>query len=1191
MTTVATSPIARYPVCLGLPDASSGLVKDAAEAVKQEYRNSIRWKRLRSRSVSAVTGEGGQTVFVVEVGHSIQFDWTWEGAVAFRPGDISGFRGDADVSDDFLFNADSETGSSVWGGEVVEVDETNGRIYVSVPDPAHPPCTGTFFVRPFEFLAFLNAVYSEDDFSAIRSQLATRLEACRGNIHPVLASAFKGGLPYLTQLWRHTWSLLWGPPGTGKTHTIGKQIAACLADPSERILVVSTTNKATDTAALSIGKAASVLSSLLHDGRILRIGKSASYRVYKEAGLEEMLRGTETELLHQIAILNSRLQQAKTHEERALLRKDIRRHVRAMRDTAFNIFVSPAVKVVISTAFKAITLVTDPTIRSIFARGEAPFTTIIIDEAGLISRATAAALSFLASRRVLLVGDAKQLAPISNVSRVLPTSQATWLASSALSHLFNISQVGSAVHLLREQHRMHPDISKVVSHYQYDKGLLDSAVVRTRSFSLPPLLLGQPSAIWYVLDEESDDPSIRAERGPGNRSWLRSITKGILAKIFKDDALRQVKGLFLSPFKAQAKDIGRFFADEKMDNWWASTIHSQQGTEADFVIFDTVNAGSCGWPYDEWKRLVNVGMSRARESMILLASRAEMGEPYMKPLVSTLAPRILTRTGRTFSWIEVPVERPFPVPQAFATNPNLLGSQLVQRKILRPVMSSDQQWLCGLNMDGKPRLVRGVAGSGKTVVLAHWLQKTVMRLAGKPDARVWAVYANKSLKDLITETLEDAWKAEGNESPFPLGRVGLFHIIDVLNRLLSDFGLSVSGFDYDGAAAKYLEHKPFDKIQPLCDAMFIDEAQDMGPNTLTLLTGLVEQSDPTDSKSRAVNIFYDNAQNVYRRKTPTWSEIGIDVRGRSTVMKESFRSTKPITEFALNFLYHFRPPDSDPDHKELLKRGLVEETTRNGHKWWDVRFNQVDGPKPIYRKFPRYEVEFEAIGDQILEWVQKEGVQPKDICIIYHGDWTAKTLLNCVTEKWKNAGIKAIVEKSRPRRVENDTVVLCTANSFKGYDAEIVLVAGIEQFVAQKEILPHHLYVAMTRARSVLALFGWARADDNGRKLVAVVEQCLNNLLVSQKVELSASRLDEFHDLLGAIGDEHKKWLEDIFTTRWVEQEPLLSSAGEILAEPLFWFKDDERVYACFGKSEPSTYTLHMLEDAGIKVISPGQLP
>ncbi len=607
------------------------------------------------------------------------------------------------------------------------------------------------------------------------------------------------------------------------------------------------------------------------------------------------------------------------------------------------------------------------------------------------------------------------------------------------------------------------------------------------------------------------------------------------------------------------------------------------------MILDTVNAGSCGWPYDEWKRLVNVGISRAKEFVVVLASRAEMGEPYMKPLVATLAPRILARNGRALAWSEVPVKRAFPVPAKNASDPVLLGSQLAQRKILRPVMSSDQQWLCGLDLDGKPRLVRGVAGSGKTVVLAHWLQKTVKKLAGKPDARVWAVFANKSLKDLITETIEEAWKTEGNGSSFPWERVGLFHIIDILNLLLPEVRLSMSGFDYDGAAARYLERKPFESLQPRCHAMFVDEAQDMGPNTLKLLTGLVEQSDPSDPKSRAVHIFYDNAQNVYRRKTPTWSEIGIDIRGRSTVMKESFRSTKPITEFALNFLYNFRPPESDPDHRELLKRGLVEETNRNGQLWWDVRFNQVDGPKPIFRKFRRYEKEFEAIGDQILAWVQKEGVQPKDICILYHGDWTARTLLDCVGAKWGDAGIRAVVEKSRPRRVGNDTIVLCTSNSFKGYDAEIVVIAGIEQFVVDKEILPHHLYVAMTRARSLLAVFVWARSDENNKRLVSVIEQCLNNLLVSQKVEQSVSRLDELHDLVEALGDEHKTWLEDICSTKWVEQEPIISDAGEILAEPLFWFKDDDRTYVCFGNTEPPTYTLHKLEDAGMKVISPGQ--
>ncbi len=41
------------------------------------------------------------------------------------------------------------------------------------------------------------------------------------------------------------------------------------------------------------------------------------------------------------------------------------------------------------------------------------------------------------------------------------------------------------------------------------------------------------------------------------------------------------------------------------------------------------------------------------------------------------------------------------------------------------------------------------------------------------------------------------------------------------------------------------------------------------------------------------------------------------MRGRATVMKESFRSTRPITELALNVLYTLQAPDDSDDHKEL----------------------------------------------------------------------------------------------------------------------------------------------------------------------------------------------------------------------------------------------------------------------------------
>ena len=1072
------------------------------------------------------------------------------------------------------------------------MDETNGRLFVSTPN--HPPCCGTFFVRPFEFLSFLHSLYSNAVSADLRNLLAARLNVSRGGVHPSAVGP-RSGLKEFEQLWSHSWAILWGPPGCGKTTNVGRQVAACL-DGDERILVVSTTNKATDAAALAIGKAAyAVYPRAVEDGRILRIGKGANYQDYEVAALKGLLRGTETELLRKVGALKQELARAQTHDQRAVLRRQIQELQRYMKDSAFNIFGSPAVRVVIATAFKAVTLLRDPAIRSMAVAGKAPFTTVVIDEAGLMSRPLVAALSILASRRVVVVGDAKQLAPISKVSRILPTQQATWLASSSLSHLQQVHQLGQGVHLLREQHRMHPHVSRVVSHYQYDGALKDAASVENRKATTPFLLEGQPRAIWYVLDEDCQDISkIRAERGPGNRSWLRPWTREILGKLFSHTEAYRANGLFITPFRAQAKDIAQFFAAEHLENWSAGTVHSRQGTEADVVIFDTVNAGSCGWDYNEWKRLVNVGLSRARECVLLLASRAEMSEPYLRPLLDNLAPRILKRCGKKLTWTEVSAEPAVKGDSHEAANPNLVGCQLARRKSLRPVMSKEQQQLCGHKMDGKPRLVRGVAGSGKTLVLAHWLQKTVQILADRPDARVCVVYANQSLKRLIADTIEEAWQTDGGKGQSPLNRVVLHHIKDLLQTMFVKAGLRWSGdrWDYNAQAAEYLKQKPFEQVEPCCQAMFIDEAQDMGSDALRLLTALVEQTDPANPKSRAVHIFYDNAQNIYRRPMPKWSEIGLDIVGRrSTIMKESFRSTRPITEFALNVLYRLQPPEADPDHKELVKQGLIELTTRNGLPWWNVRFNQVDGPRPIFRKFSSLAYQVTALTEQVMHWILVEHVRPCDISIVCNDHAFKGHVMEELGPRLKAIKARVIDDPGVGEARDVNTVVVSPTPSFKGYEAEIVVVGGLERFIGKGEVLPNNLYVAMTRARSILAVYAYqqAKPKPEAAKLLTTVEECLNSLSHHQDVEHEISNLDDFEDVVSVLDEGNKAWLERLWKRFLIHQEPIIAKEHEILAEPLFWFQVDDRVVACFGNEKPGAHTMHKLEDHGIEVIQPGQ--
>ncbi len=1104
---------ARFPVELGLPPADESLFIDAKTAVRQEFRDCSKWKRLRCRKVSIIAERDRGTIYAVHVGSSVDFDWTWEGAVAFRPHALSDDGdGNIDMAD---FEASPVDEASLWSGEILEVDERNGCLFISLANPENPPILGSFLVRPFDFLGTIDAIYHESRFEPMREELRRRLAAAAGGIHPPLETKAQVGLTHLQDWWQHSWSILWGPPGTGKTYTTGQQIAGVLRDDQERVLVVSTTNRATDAVALSVGKAALVNSSSdLEAGEILRIGKGASYQTFLSAGLESMLRGTESEVLSQIDGLAQQLQLFEDWEDKALTRKQIAELRTGGSDQSKRLFVDPAARVVVATAFKAMKFLDDELVRKMIENDEAPFTTIFIDEAGLISRVAVAALSLLASRRVVLVGDSKQLAPISRISRILPTREETWLANSGVSHLNQIDATPKAVHVLSEQRRMHPDVCQVVSKYQYNGVLTTATETAQRETKLPKLLTSDSRVIWYVVDEEGTDlASIRADRGPGNRSWVRAITPDILTKLFHDPGVRGSNGLFISPYKAQAQMVSKWFAAEGITTWEASTVHSQQGSEADVVVFDTVNAGSCNWPYDEWKRLINVGLSRAKEAVILLASRNEMDEPHLRPLLESLSPRVLRRHSGQVRWEKVEVAAAKTLPSAESPSENNLGGQIAKRKVLQPILSQEQQRLSNLDLDGKPRLVRGVAGSGKTIVLSNWLAKTARRMSDETNARIWAVYANRSLHKLLRESIEGAWKGSGNFSEFPWQNVSLMHVKDVLAGLLPSVSLSMDTFEfeYDRAAEEFLNRQDEATMLPRCQALFIDEAQDMGPNTLRLLLSLVEQTNHEDRNSRSAHIFFDNAQNIYGRKTPKWSEFGLDMRGRSTIMRESFRSTQPITELAVNLLHQLSPESNLHDHKELVSLGLIERTERGGEEWLQVRFNQVQGPKPFVQKFDSRNEEVTVLGNDIIRLVKKEGVAPADICLIYNGKSVARLLETKLAPRLAEIGVALSVQTNRPFERQPNTLLVTTSHSFKGYDAEVVLIPCADQYTTQDgQILSANLYVAMTRARSLLGIYSLNSGEAAARKLSDALERCIAALNSPPLIDCEGDETD--HD-------------------------------------------------------------------------------
>ena len=76
------------------------------------------------------------------------------------------------------------------------------------------------------------------------------------------------------------------------------------------------------------------------------------------------------------------------------------------------------------------------------------------------------------------------------------------------------------------------------------------------------------------------------------------------------------------------------------------------------------------------------------------------------------------------------------------------------------------QRLTIISLDGKPRLIRGVAGSGEWVVLCNGLAKTVKKLRHTGNGRIWAIYSNCSLRELLRNSIESAWDSLLEEDLF-----------------------------------------------------------------------------------------------------------------------------------------------------------------------------------------------------------------------------------------------------------------------------------------------------------------------------------------------------------------------------------------------------------------------------------------
>lgn len=1026
------------PAELALPpvpgsDRTGDPLAEVAEAIRVERRLQSSSLPSRIHSVDCLDADEGLWRIVVSAGRRRGREVDWRGARL--------------------------TGDLLAGGWVADVlDHQHGVVLAHIPPPDRPR-EGAGDLRPFDFLQAPFKLATSPGFRPAHDRYRRLLEAAIG---------WRTGQQLAPDAgpWGSSWGLLWGPPGTGKTHTLVREVARLLDDPGERVLVVSTTNRATDDVALRLGRHLGSRRALMR-----RYGL-VDPRRYRDEGLLDVVAGADKALA--LAGLDASMEHS-TGDARARAILE-RRRLLGRLPRLSDALADGEPRCAVTTLHSALRAVVSPAGHDLLCNGAPPFTTVVVDEAGLVPRATAAAVALLASRRVVLVGDPRQLSPICVAARSLQPEVKRWLAVSSLE---GADAEQPNTHLLTTQHRMHPDVRRVVSRLSYADRLLDADAVTARPWPAGGRLAHLPRALWLVLDEGNEHGSgaERVERG----SWVRPRGLDVFRALLRGyPELRKAEGLFVTPYRAQAEHAAAVVADEGAA-WGCSTVHSQQGAEADVVVFDVVKMG--GWPPPELRRLVNVALSRARHLVVLLATRRELSARWLEGVEETLSQFVLRRgqlasldTGSQeglFAAKSTPAparstprdpspptwtgpvpdgrraaERPPPL------DPSRLGPQIRGRRAGRRTLTRQQEQLISRDLkDLGPRLVRGVAGSGKTIVLARW---AAVELAEYPSRTATVLFGNHSLQPHLDDLLRRSWRVVAPTEPYPEDRVRLLHIGRLLWDLAKEHGLrpAVERWDYEGLAT-LLADVP---ARPRFDLLYIDEAQDFGHEVLERVLSLVDRRD-----GFPVRIFYDNAQNVYERSMPVWSSFGLDVRGRSAVLRENFRTTREATELALNVLHRVAPLNEDKDLAELQAMDPPLLYRDDGGRW-RADFCVASGQAAEVEVWDDRDAEERATAEAARRWMD-DGVAARDIRVLAVGDERCGRLVERLTER----GVPAAQRRGRDFDPREDRVLVTTPQGFKGYEAEIVAVCGLDAFAGHgKGVWTSLIWVALTRAQTLL---------------------------------------------------------------------------------------------------------------------------
>ncbi|KFZ05074.1 hypothetical protein V501_08714 [Pseudogymnoascus sp. VKM F-4519 (FW-2642)] len=254
-----------------------------------------------------------------------------------------------------------------------------------------------------------------------------------------------------------------------------------------------------------------------------------------------------------------------------------------------------------------------------FKKLSVEFETVIIDEAAQSIEMSALIPLKYNCTKCILVGDPKQLPPT-----VLSTVAAEFGYDQSLFERMQKNHP-DRIHLLDTQYRMHPEISSFPRGEFYDGELVDGAgldKLRQKPWHASALL--GPYRFFDLKGTSSRS---------GGHSMVNYDEIKVALQLYKrlktDYPSFDIKGKvgIITPYKGQLREIRfalqREYGDDILDDIDTNTTDAFQGREAEVIIFSCVRTmGGVGFLKDV--RRMNVGLTRAKSSLWVIGDSSTL---------------------------------------------------------------------------------------------------------------------------------------------------------------------------------------------------------------------------------------------------------------------------------------------------------------------------------------------------------------------------------------------------------------------------------------------------------------------------------------------------------------------------------------------------------------------------------------